>query len=84
MPDMLPDDVVEGLDQGYCPDCQHRGFVLGPRALATATNIECGNLDCRARFNVIHLTHSHHLITAHRIPKESEGGGSWRRVQSRH
>lgn len=39
------------LASGHCPDCHHRGFLLGPRGGA-AMNIECGNKFCRSRFNV--------------------------------
>lgn len=76
MTGMLPDDDVAKLDAGYCLDCGHRGFVLGPRG-GNSTNIECGNLGCRARYNVAQLSMSHHIVMAHRIPKQSEGGSDW-------
>jgi hypothetical protein len=64
------------IDAGHCPDCNHRGFLLGPRAGVTL-NIECGNRQCRARFNVTAGLESHHIIFAERIPKQSEGGPDW-------
>ena len=76
MIEYLPEDVLARMSDGYCPDCGHRGFVLGPRGGA-ATNIECG--ECRQRFNVTQGPLSHHIMMAHRIPSEKEGGGSWRR-----
>jgi hypothetical protein len=36
MTGMLSDDDVAKLDAGYCLDCGHRGFVLGPRGGAYA------------------------------------------------
>lgn len=39
------------LAAGRCPVCGYRGFLLGPRGGA-AINIECGSVDCSARFNV--------------------------------
>jgi hypothetical protein len=68
--------LVKVLDSGHCPDCNHRGFIFGPRG-GNSTNIECGNLDCRARFNVGQVSKSHHVMFAHRIPKQSEGGADW-------
>ena len=73
---MLDDDVLVTIDGGHCPDCNHRGFVLGPRG-GMSINIECGNLDCRARFNVASSSGSHHLVFVQRIPKQSEGGHDW-------
>jgi hypothetical protein len=62
------------IGQGHCPDCNHRGFCIGPQA-GLNINIECGNLDCRARFNVAFYASS--VVTGHRLPKASEGGDSW-------
>jgi hypothetical protein len=78
---MTTDDDLNGeqlkrLGHGYCPDCGYRGFVLGPRGGA-AINIECGNLDCRARFNVTPFPAMPALAFAERIAKESEGGAEW-------
>jgi len=53
------------LADGNCPDCNHRGFVLGP-AGGASRNIECGNFDCRARFNVV--VYGWELVSAQRIP----------------
>jgi hypothetical protein len=70
----LEPDQVERMSDGYCPDCGHKGFVLGPRG-AAAINIECGG--CGARFNVGSGLSSHRFVMAHRIPKRSEGGADW-------
>jgi hypothetical protein len=59
---------------GRCPECDHRGFVLGPKGGA-AQNIECGNLQCRARFNV--TVYGGRVVFCHRIARESEGGSQW-------
>jgi hypothetical protein len=40
---------------------QSRSFVFGPRGGASM-NIECGHLDHRARFNVVELPASHHIL----------------------
>lgn len=76
MIDWLPPEVVEDMSNGYCPDCTHKGFVLGPRGGA-AINIECGNIHCRARFNVVQGLGTHRLVLAHRIAKRSQGGSDW-------
>lgn len=72
----LPQRDLQRMSHGYCPDCGHRGFVLGPRALPSI-NVECGNLNCRSRFNVASGFGSHRLVFAHRIEKEGEGGADW-------
>jgi hypothetical protein len=64
------------IDAGYCPDCGHKGFVLGPRG-GSARNIECGNGSCRARFLVGEMSFTHHILCGQRIPKQREGGGDW-------
>ena len=46
------DAMCESIGRGHCPDCNYRGFVLGPRGGA-AQNIECGNVECRHKFNVV-------------------------------
>ena len=71
---MMDDDEVDTLSAGYCVDCHHRGFVGGPSA-GLNWNIECGNVDCRARYNVAWF--AGRMQTAHRIPKRSEGGSEW-------
>jgi hypothetical protein len=68
------EDVLARMSDGFCPDCGHKGFVLGPRGGASI-NIECGG--CRARFNVAQGLGSHRLVMAHRIERESEGGARW-------
>jgi hypothetical protein len=69
---------ARSIADGYCPDCRHRGFVLGPRGGASQ-NIECGNLACRARFNITpaFMDSSGMFAFCHRIEKESEGGSDW-------
>lgn len=67
---------LDHMSAGFCPDCGWRGFVLGPRG-GVAQNIECGNVMCRARFNVTQPFTSHRIVMAHRIPKQSEGGARW-------
>ena len=49
--DDLGHDDLEYLTLGHCPTCCHRGFVNGPQG-GMSINIECGNLNCRDRFNV--------------------------------
>jgi transcription elongation factor Elf1 len=71
---MLDEQITRTIDQGTCPDCGHRGFILGPRG-GSAVNIECGG--CGARFNVTPGITSHHLVFAHRIPSKSDGGADW-------
>jgi len=67
----------ELIGAGFCPDCGYRGFVLGPRGGA-AINIECGNVECRARFNITSHPHNHAFIVfCDRLPKEGEGGATW-------
>jgi hypothetical protein len=73
--DMLSLEQCETITNGHCPDCGHRGFVLGPRGGA-AMNIECGNLDCRSRFNVAQFM-THAIVMAHRLPKVGQGGPDW-------
>jgi hypothetical protein len=72
----LIDEAAEAaaISRGHCPDCDHRGFVLGPKGGA-AQNIECGNLQCRARFNV--TVYGGRVVFCHRIARESEGGSKW-------
>jgi len=52
------------LAEGICPDCGHRGFVLGPRGGASI-NVECGNRVCAARFSL--ATFGWELMAAQRI-----------------
>jgi hypothetical protein len=65
---------LETLSRGHCPICNGRGFVLGPQG-GGSLNIECANLECRARFNV--ANYSGRIVMAQRIPNPSEGGPSW-------
>jgi hypothetical protein len=73
--DMLDETALERLSAGHCPDCNYRGFVLGPRG-GSAMNIECGNLECRARFNITPGL-INRIVWAQRIPKAGHGGSSW-------
>ena len=57
-------DEFAKLGDGTCPDCGHRGFVLGPRGGA-AINVECGNRSCRSRFNLTNVGWD--LVMAQRI-----------------
>jgi hypothetical protein len=63
------------IGQGHCPDCGHRGFVIGPMAGPTPlhVNIECGG--CRHRFNAVFYASS--IVTAHRLPSVEQGGNPW-------
>jgi hypothetical protein len=72
----LNDNTIALLASGICPDCGHRGYLMGPRGGAS-TNIECGNQHCAARFNVVQYPASHRIAAGHRIPKEAEGGSKW-------
>jgi len=72
--DNLSQIDLDALTRGECPTCRSRGFILGPRG-GVAQNIECANLECRARFNV--TTFGGHCLLAQRIPREREGGNSW-------
>ena len=74
-PKWLDDDAVRLIDSGHCPDCRQRGFIFGPRG-GSSQNVERANLDCRVRFNVAQAL-SHHVVMAHRIPKQSDGGADW-------
>lgn len=76
MTDWLSDYAVHRMGDGYCPDCGHRRFVLGPCGGA-ATNVECGG--CGSRFNVMQLSNSHRIVMAHRIPRQDQGGTNWRK-----
>lgn len=71
----LNDEQLKRMSDGYCPDCNHRGFVLGPRG-GMSINIECGG--CRARFNVASFTHSHRFAWGQRI----ERTGNWKELKT--
>jgi hypothetical protein len=73
--EMLTAEQIAAINRGRCPDCNHRGFVLGPRGGASV-NIECGNLECLSRFNVAQNPYSHHMLVGHRIEKRGEGGAA--------
>jgi hypothetical protein len=67
-------EEIDRLNAGRCPDCNYRGFVLGPRG-GSAQNIECGNLNCRARFNV--TIYASRVVMAQRIERRRDGGAIW-------
>lgn len=70
----LADSDLATLAAGHCPICKERGFVLGPRG-GVAQNIECANLGCRARFNVV--TYAGNVLMAEVIESEKDGGATW-------
>lgn len=70
---LLTDEQIARIDLGHCPDCNYRGFILGPRG-GSAINIECGNIECLARFNVSTGPLDHHIVLAQRIHKRADGG----------
>src|SRR5262249_42125664 len=55
------------ISRGYCPDCTHPGFRIGPRG-GPAINIEC--MGCHARFNVLFVSGA--VLMAQRIDAGSE------------
>ena len=70
----LSEDDCDTLTRGHCPACHERGFVIGPQA-PPSINIECANVECRARFNIAPFGGK--VLMAHHIPRESEGGHRW-------
>jgi len=74
MMDEITDAQAARIMRGHCPDCGHRGFCIGPQG-GLSLNIECGNSDCRARFNA--TFYSGRLMFAERIERRSEGGALW-------
>lgn len=70
----MPGDDAAAITGGNCPDCRYRGFVLGPMGGASQ-NIECGNVACRARFNV--TVYAGQVLLAQRIERQAEGGAPW-------
>jgi hypothetical protein len=70
----LSEEACDKLSRGYCVVCSYRGFVLGPMGGA-ALNIECGNVECRQRYNA--ATWSGRVIGAHLIEREDQGGIPW-------
>jgi hypothetical protein len=68
--EQLDDAQLKKMSDGYCPDCGHKGFVLGPRG-GMSINIECGG--CRNRFNVASSSHSHRFLWGQRIDR----AGNW-------
>jgi hypothetical protein len=66
--------LVAEINQGHCPDCGYRGFVLGPMGGA-AQNIECGNIECRSRFNV--TVYGSEVLMVQRIGTGGVDGSIW-------
>ena len=44
-----PDWMTKTITAGHCPECNYRGFVIGPMG-GRSINIECGNPLCRERY----------------------------------
>jgi hypothetical protein len=68
----LTDAELDAINRGHCPDCGHRGFVLGPRG-GMSINVECGG--CATRFNVASSSFSHRIVMGQRLP--TEGSVKW-------
>jgi hypothetical protein len=64
----LTEEQCALISRGYCPDCTHAGFRIGPRG-GPALNIEC--MGCHSRFNVLHVSGA--ILMAQRI----DAGGEW-------
>jgi hypothetical protein len=75
----LDDAALQMLSKGFCPDCAHRGFLLGPHGGALQQNIECASVACRARFNITlsPIGPAGMVVMAHRIDRESVSGVRW-------
>ena len=61
----LTQDELDVLSSGHCPRCKQRGFVIGP-AGGASLNIECANVNCRERWNIVWM--SGRAIYAHALP----------------
>jgi len=66
--------ALEVLSRGLCPICARRGFVLGPMG-GMSINIECANVECRRRFNVVPFAGT--ILKAEQIDRRGEGGVTW-------
>lgn len=66
--------IIQSIEDGHCPDCHHRGFVLGPQG-GMSINVECGNLGCRHRFNVTRWQGQTAFVE--RLECVAEGGIPW-------
>lgn len=52
-------DKLNGVEEklarlGVCPDCEHKGFLAGPRG-GMAQNFKCASSECGSRFNDMSL-----------------------------
>lgn len=68
---------LAALARGHCPQCGKRGFVWGPKALGgmvSNVNMECADLDCRARFNVAYYADGT-PISFQPLPRQGDEGG---------
>lgn len=61
-PAQLDKDQIAEISAGHCPDCHHRGFVIGPMG-GLNINLECGG--CGGRFNV--AFYGGHAVMGHRL-----------------
>jgi len=59
--------LTASLTRGHCPECDYRGFVLGPDG-GGSHNVECGNIACRSRFNLV-IRGSTEVACAQRIER---------------
>lgn len=71
--DFLPVSDLARITKGYCPRCNHRGFVFGPRG-GPSQNVECGNIICRERFNITFHPMACNVVIGQRIEKQKDGG----------
>ena len=71
---MIDLHLIAEIDKGRCPDCGYRGFVLGPKGGA-AQNVECGNVECRSRFNI--TVYGSEVMLVQRIGKAGDGSPVW-------
>jgi hypothetical protein len=71
----LSDSELTDASRGLCPVCYNRGFVIGPQG-GLSINVECADLDCRARFNIV--WRSGQALWGEVIEKDGlEGGSRW-------
>jgi hypothetical protein len=49
--------------------------MIGPKA-GLSLNLECGDVKCRKRYNVI-SHYSHRIAMGQHLPKQEDGGADW-------
>jgi hypothetical protein len=78
MSELIDDAGLALLTAGHCPDCAHRGFVLGPRG-GSGLSVECAAIPCRARFVIVlsPVGPPGSVVLAQPVDRESAGGGTW-------